>query len=57
MKQQKSIVFKFDDATPEGAIRLYSDRVDTQLLADGKRQHVLNLARVATFRDHFYGKV
>jgi len=57
MKQQKNRVLKFDERTPDGAIRLYSDRVDALSLADGKRRHVVTLARVVTFRDQFYGKL
>lgn len=46
----------FDGAAPQGAIRLLSDRLDFKTLQEGQPVPV-NLARVMSFKDHYYGKV
>jgi len=48
---------KFESAAPDGAIRILSDRVDAQRFAEGNRTVIVNLARVMSFRDPWYGKV
>ena len=42
---------------PVGLIRQLSDRIDPRTFAEGNRTTVVNLARVTTFRDPWYGKV
>jgi len=48
---------KFDRTAPGGAIRLLSDKVDATRLSEDNRTVVVQLARVMTFKDPFYGKV
>ncbi len=47
----------FEGAVPDGTIRILSDRLEGQTFAEGKRTIVVNLARVMSFRDPWYGKV
>lgn len=54
---QRNRRLKFDNPELDGSIRLLSSRVDSQTFADGRRTLTVNLARVMTFKDHFYGKV
>jgi hypothetical protein len=46
-----------EGGAPDGVIRVLSDRVDARQLAEDKRTAVVNLARVATLRDPFYGLI
>lgn len=54
--RKSSLRLLFDGAAHEGAIRLLSDRLDFQTLQEGQTVTV-NLARVMSFKDPFYGKV